>query len=378
VQDLRDAVSFHQLVLGANGASEHTHKQYLDYEVRFLEFLRGRGIKPALNELRPDRVREFLVWYRTLEHPRRTRGGEVAVRAAADVLKRLGNLLEENEYVEVNPLRKLKRPRITKFTRTPFSDQELSAMWGACFRTRNPARDEALFLLLLDTGVRIGEACSLKLEKLNLTERTVTVMGKGRRERTISIQSYDDSGRPRRDGGRVVRALARHLSIQEERWANPLGYVFLARDGHQLTAEGGNDVIKRVAAASDVEDAYPHRFRHTFCTWYLTVHPGDEMGLRRIVGHISTGVLADYVHLAQTTIDARRGRASLAESVLGPHPVVTQLQSSPIAARRRAPLTGYAGPTWAGDDVAGVPPVEQQTAPATRFASPRGSRRLTK
>lgn len=312
MRDLRDAVSFHQLVLAANGASVHTQKQYLAYEVLFLAFLERRKVAPALNELNLQRVREFLVWYRNQPHPRRTRGGEVAARAAADILKRLGQILEDNEFVEANPLRKLQRPRVAKFTRQPFSPQELNAMLGACYRTQYAARDEALYLLLLDTGMRIGEACSIELDHLDLPGRSVVVMGKGRRERLVPIGTSE-----KRDGGRVVRSLHRYLALREELAQPSMAYLFAARDGRRLTAEGGNDMIKRVAALADVKDAYPHRLRHTFCTHYLTVHPGDELGLRRIVGHLSRNVLADYVHLAQSTIAQRAGQASIAELLLG-------------------------------------------------------------
>ena len=312
MEDLRDAVSFHQLVLAANGASPHTQKQYLSYEVLFLEYLERKRLKPELSELNQARVREFLVWYRNRPHPRRTRGGEVAVRAAADILNRLGQVLEDNEYVPDNPLRKLPRPRIAKFTRKPFTHQELNAMLGACYRTQNPARDEALFLLLLDTGMRIGEACAIRIDQVDLREHAIIVMGKGRRERTVPIGDSD-----KRDGGRVMRALRRYMVLREGLAHGEQLYLFLARDGKRLTAGGGNDVIKRIAALAGVDDAYPHRLRHTFCTHYLTVHPGDELGLRRIVGHVSRNVLADYVHLAQSTVAHRAGQASIAEMLLG-------------------------------------------------------------
>jgi integrase/recombinase XerD len=312
VNDLRDAMSFHQLLLASTGASEHTQKQYLQYEALFVHFLEDRSIAAELSELNVMRVREFLVWYRVQEHPRRTRGGEVAVRAAADILKRLGSVLEENDYFETNPLRKLGRPKVTRFTRVPFTVQEVNALWGACARTQHPARDEALFLLLLDTGLRIGEACTLRLDRLNLESRQATVLGKGRRERTVPIGDGQ-----KRDGGRIVRALRRHLQEQRERFPESPPYAFLSRDGRRLTAAGGNDVIKRIAALAHVDDAYPHRLRHTFCTWYLTIYPGDELGLRRIVGHVSRNVLADYVHFAQSTIAERAGRASLSETWLG-------------------------------------------------------------
>lgn len=312
MRDLRDAVSFHQLLLSANHRSADTLYLYMLYECAFLDYLEGRGIEPTLDQLCTTRASEFLVWYRKQPRPHRTRGGEVAVKMAASVLKRLGQILEDNDYVEANPLRKLGVPRVTKYTRTPFTEQEVNGLWGACFRSAFPARDEALLLLLLDTGCRIGEACSLRLEKVDLERRVITVMGKGRRERTIPIGDNQ-----KRDGGRVIRALKRHLQLRVEPRPEAAPYVFLSRERRRLSEGAGNDIIKRLAEESRVEDAYPHRLRHTFCTWYLTVYPGDELGLRRIVGHVSREVLADYVHFADTTIAQRVGRASLAESWLG-------------------------------------------------------------
>ena len=310
--DLRDAVSFHQLVLGADGATEATQRQYLYYETLFLEWLQGKGSALAVEELSAERVTEFLVWYRHRDHSRRTRGGEVAVRMAASMLKRFGAVLADNDYFPDNPLRKLRRPRITKYARQPFRPQEINAMWGVCFRTQQPARDEAIFLLLLDTGMRIGELCSLRLDKLDMDARQVTVLGKGRRERVVPIGDGQ-----KRDGGRVVRALRRHVQTREVGRGADDAYVFLARNRRRLTPAGGNDIIKRIAELAGVDNAYPHRLRHTFATWYLTTYPGDELGLRRIIGHLSREVLADYVHFAQATIAERAGRASLAETWLG-------------------------------------------------------------
>ncbi len=52
-----------------------------------------------------------------------------------------------------------------------------------------PLRDEVLFLLLLDTGMRIGEACTLMVGHVRLDERVIVVGGdgKGRRERLVPI-----------------------------------------------------------------------------------------------------------------------------------------------------------------------------------------------
>jgi integrase len=59
-----------------------------------------------------------------------------------------------------------------------------------------------------------------------------------------------------------------------------------------------------------VADATAHRFRHTLATLYLTRYPGDETGLRRILGHVSHELLRTYVHLASITIAQRAGRVA--------------------------------------------------------------------
>src|SRR5690242_3826533 len=182
---LADAIVFHQMLLGALGASPVTAKQYQQYQEMFATWLTQSGHPTTIAELTPELVNQFLLWYRRRPHPRRTRGGEVAVRIAADVLKRLGQVLEDNEYVSANPLRKLRRPKVTKFVRTPFTEQEIGALWGASLRTKLPQRDEAMVLMLLATGMRLGELTGMRLEKLDIVRGEVTVIGKGRRERTI-------------------------------------------------------------------------------------------------------------------------------------------------------------------------------------------------
>jgi hypothetical protein len=72
-----------------------------------------------------------------------------------------------------------------------------------------------------------------------------------------------------------------------------------------------------VAAADCLYVTQDYVLTHnTFCTVYLTEYPGDELGLRRIVGHLSTDVLADYVHLAEQAIAQRAGRVAPSQNWL--------------------------------------------------------------
>jgi site-specific recombinase XerD len=226
--------------------------------------------------------------------------------------KTFSRFLEREGVIPADLLHRLKPPRVAKILREPFSEVELNAMWGACRQSPNSVRDEALFLLLLSTGMRIGEASTLTLDRLRLEERMAIVgkHGKGRRERIVPLGSTE-----KRDGGRVLRALRAWLAIRLPHGPDA-GYVFLSRDGRPWSAEGASEAIQRLGEAAGVPHPIPHRLRHSFCTDYLTEYPGDEIGLRKIVGHLSHDVLADYVHFSHTVTAARAGRVSMADRVL--------------------------------------------------------------
>lgn len=312
--DLKDAVSYHQLVVASEGRTAATQRQYLYFERVFLRYLETANLAPTLDSLNAMNVRAALSWYGAQTDYRRRRGGEVAGMVLVDTLHLFARFLEREGIYEEDPLRKMRRVKVAKRLRQPFSQSEVIAMWGACRTAEIPSREEALFLLLLDTGMRIGEACTLTLDHVKLDQRQIIIgtEGKGRRERMVPIGASD-----KRDGGRTLRAIRRYLAERPDD-SRGRGRLFLGRDRFPLESAGGSSAISRLGKTAAIADPGPHRLRHTFCTQYLVTYPGDELGLRRIVGHLSYAVLADYVHFAQSIIADRAGRASLAEQWLSP------------------------------------------------------------
>jgi len=330
--DLLDACAYHQLALGADGRSVATQKLYMTYQRAFLDYLNARRIPPTLDALNPLNVRNATDWFRA-DRATGARDGQCAVQMFVATLKTWAAFLEREGVFEESPIARVKRPKVAKRLREPFTPQEIMALWAASQQTHFPVRDEALLLLLFDTGIRIGEAVTLTLDKLRLDERHLVVglEGKGRRERLVPI------GDPtKRDGGRTLRALRTWLKHRPESQSD---YVFVDRRGFSIGAAAGSDIFKRIGTLAGVANAIPHRARHSFCTHYLTANPGDELGLRRIVGHVSREVLADYVHFASTTIAQRAGLSSLVETLSAPKPAPRVVAAEPIAtAWSRRPL----------------------------------------
>lgn len=162
-------------------------------------------------------------------------------------------------------------------------------------------RDRLLFAVLLDTGVRIGEALGLRHEDLDIAGRQVAVL-----PRINDNGARAKGGRPRSipASAELMRLYADYLT--SEYGCLDSDYVFVnlwGRPwGHPLTYPAVYDLVRRLRAATGTEFG-PHWFRHTYATWLLRRGAGME-SVKELLGHASITTTVDtYGHL--TVEDAR-------------------------------------------------------------------------
>jgi site-specific recombinase XerD len=167
-------------------------------------------------------------------------------------------------------------------------------------------RDRLLFALLLDTGVRIGEALGLRHEDVEIAEQHVTIVAR------------DNDNRARAKGGRtrvipaspeLMRLYADYL--HREYGALDSDYVFVnlwaEPRGHPLAYPAVYDLVGRLRRRTGVAFG-PHHFRHTYATWLLRRGAGME-SVKQLLGHASiTTTIDTYGHL--TVEDARKTLAA--------------------------------------------------------------------
>jgi integrase/recombinase XerC/integrase/recombinase XerD len=175
---------------------------------------------------------------------------------------------------EINIARDLKPPKVTRKVVTTLSDEEIQAI----LRTFHPsilsyARNQTIFMLLLDTGMRIGELINAKTEDVHMNEGFIKVKGKGNRERMVPIGS---SGQ---------RILQRYLFRYRSKPANAtVDNVFLTSKGFPLSENSVKLTFARLAKRSGVSRLHAHLCRHTFATRFL-INGGDVFTLQQILGH---------------------------------------------------------------------------------------------
>lgn len=213
--------------------------------------------------------------------------------------------LVAEDVLDVSPVERIPVPISRADQVKPFTEAEIDALLAASKRTKHPRRDEAILLLLFDTGLRASEVCGLTIGDIDLKGRCATVLGKGNKRRVVYF------------GKRTVAALWNLLKDRELEADEPL---FLAdrgvSAGEPLTRNGLFQLIERLGKAAKVDGAHPHRFRHSFAVTFLR-NGGNQFTLQQLLGHTSVTMTGRYVALAQADLANQHRQYSPADRLRG-------------------------------------------------------------
>jgi len=266
----------------AGGCSPRTIEYYRN-ELRFLcAYLESQGIQDV-KSITPTHLRGFLL--DTGE--RRNAGG---VHCAFRVVKTFLRWFEA-EYEPTgwqNPIHKVSAPKLEQKALPPVSMADLRAMLATCDKSFTGARDRAIMLMLLDTGLRASELLALTTGDVSADGAVRVRHGKGGKSRVVFI------------GSKTQQALARYMRFRGDRGAgDPL---WLGERGAPLHIGGLKSLVRRRAKLAGVPRPALHGFRRAFAL--LSLRAGmDVYSLQRLMGHSDLSVLRRY--LAQTEDDLR-------------------------------------------------------------------------
>jgi site-specific recombinase XerD len=142
-------------------------------------------------------------------------------------------------------------------------------------------RETAIIIrLLVDTGMRRAECVGMSLDDVDLDQRIVWVLGKGRRPRALPI------------GRKTALALDRYLRMREGHRLAHLVHLWVGRNG-PMTPSGIYQVIRDRARAAGLPAMHPHQLRHAFATSWLA-EGGNENELMLVAGWKSRTMIDRY------------------------------------------------------------------------------------
>jgi len=185
----------------------------------------------------------------------------------------------------------------------PLSSEQVATFWSS-FHT---FRDLALVGLMLLDGLRSCEVLALQLEDLQLADAQMRVLGKGNRQRLLPLPQE------------IIEALQNYLCLERPITHSRSVFVCLKgpHRGQPMTSAGLRSLFRHHRAGSQVPEANPHRFRHTFGA--NMVRAGISLpALQHLMGHSQICTTMLYVQLAPKDVWSEYKRAI--EKRAHPHP----------------------------------------------------------
>lgn len=294
----------------AQGWSDRTLKNREQLMARFAWWLEHEAAEPLLlSSIDPAQIRAFLAYVRDPAPAGRWGNDKPAEKARPSTvhtyhgaLRAFANFILAEGLVDEAPLKNVKAPKVPKDQIQPFTDDQVQLLLNGVRQAKNPARDEAIVLLLIDTGMRVSEMCGLSVADADRGAGELRVIGKGNKERMVPV------------GTKARRALWRYLEAERQggQAEEPLFTAGVGRyAGGGLTKWGIHNLIAEAGKAAGISGVRcsPHTCRHTFCINFLR-NGGDLFRLQLLVGHEDLTTLRRYVALAQADLVEAHRQAS--------------------------------------------------------------------
>ncbi|MEM3860901.1 MAG: tyrosine-type recombinase/integrase [Thermoplasmatales archaeon] len=189
------------------------------------------------------------------------------------------------DYLNIEGIGHLKAPKRPQKVPNYLTVDEVKAVLGSC----KDLRERLIVKLLVYTGLRVSELCSLKLSDVDIASRTIRVRnGKGDKDRLV-VFSTD-----------VVQDLKAYLAYQKNGQKGE--FLFSTARSKRISPVTVERIIRSIGARSGIQKKItPHTFRHTFATSLLR-NGADLRMIQILLGHSSISTTQIYTHIDDTTL----------------------------------------------------------------------------
>jgi len=148
-------------------------------------------------------------------------------------------------------------------------------------------RDYAIYALMYQLGLRVGEVHALNLVNLDIKSKKISVIGKGRKPRTLHMNDE------------LIEILCQYLAVRDQfynSWLIPA--LFVSKKGNRLAIRTMEDNFKNILLCSSLSVPFNvtcHTLRHSMAS-HLNDKDVDILVIQSILGHSSTRSTEPYIH----------------------------------------------------------------------------------
>ena len=203
-------------------------------------------------------------------------------------LKNYYDYLEYKHLIEYNPLKDLNRPKKEKRLPNFINNNDYEEIIKKSLeRTDFIGRRNTLLLeLLYSSGIRISEALNIKIKDINMSDKSIRILGKGSKMRIVYFGEY------------AKEYLEEYLKVRN----SSLEYLFLNKNNTLLTRRGAEYIISNLVKTSLLKKKVtPHTFRHSYATEMLN-NGADIRSVQELLGHSSLSTTGIYTHVTNEVV----------------------------------------------------------------------------
>ncbi len=190
----------------------------------------------------------------------------------------------------------MQSPKLWQYLPTVLSPETVDRLLAApCHADSYPLRDRALLAVMYATGCRASEVTGLRLKDVRLKERFCRCVGKGNKERIVSLNPVAES---------AIEAYLRHerpALVRKDDGDEPM---FVTRTGKPLTRITVWELVKKYAARIGCSKRIsPHTLRHSFAT-HMLAGGAEIRALQEMLGHASIRTTQIYTQVEHSRLKA--------------------------------------------------------------------------
>lgn len=186
------------------------------------------------------------------------------------------------EGLKDNPISEIKTPPLPKKLPNFLSVSDVLKLIDSSQDGRFGIRNRAIIELFYSTGIRVSEVSRLNVSDVNLSDKTLMIISKGKKERFVPFGSY------------AKDAILSYLNIRR----SEKDALFLNKRGERLTSRGIWMLIERIRKKALLPHISPHTLRHS-CATHLLEKGADIRSVQEFLGHKRLSTTQIYTHLTK-------------------------------------------------------------------------------
>ena len=189
------------------------------------------------------------------------------------------------KQIPENPMEELESPKLKKALPKYLSLEE-SIQLLESIDGRDKERNYAIITLFLNCGLRLSELCSLNYSDIK-TDGTMTVTGKGNKERTIYLNEM------------CVNAVKEYMKGRPVDGVKDKHALFLSNRKSRISPKTVQHIVEKFIEKSGLGDRgySTHKLRHTAATLMYQKGGVDVLLIKDILGHENLATTEIYTHI---------------------------------------------------------------------------------